>query len=153
MGLFIAASAILTYFAIPYPTGGYFNLGDVLVMSFGVIFTPSLSLLAGIGPMISDYATGYGIFGPFTLVIKGLEACIVALLYWRLPNKLKFLAFLCGGLFMSFSYGFAYVFTTGGQWGVFFSYILPDSAQGIISATVAFILSPFILKLKQGNLK
>jgi len=153
MGVLTAGSAILTiYFMIPYAIG-YFNLGDVLVLSFGVVFTPALSLLAGIGPMIGDYALGYGLFAPFTLVIKGLEALIVALLYWKLPRSLKFIAFLLGGLFMAFAYGFAYVFTEGGQWGVFFTYILPDSLQGIVSATLAFLLSPLLIKLKQGTLK
>jgi uncharacterized membrane protein len=153
MGVLTAGSAILTiYFMVPYAIG-YFNLGDVLVLSFGIVFTPVLSLLAGIGPMIGDYALGYGLFAPFTLVIKGTEALIVALLYWRLPHKLKFVAFLLGGLFMAFAYGFAYVFTSGGAWGAFFTYILPDSLQGIVSAILAYLLSPILIKLKQGTLK
>ncbi len=153
MGILTAGSALLTiYFMVPYAIG-YFNLGDVLVLSFGIVFTPVLSLLAGIGPMIGDYALGYGLFAPFTLIIKGLEALIVALVYWKLPKSLKYFAFLLGGLFMAFAYGFAYVFTEGGQWGVFFTYILPDSIQGIVSATLAFLLSPLLIKLKQGTLK
>jgi uncharacterized membrane protein len=153
MGVLTAGSALLTiYFMVPYAVG-YFNLGDVLVLSFGIVFTPVLSLLAGIGPMIGDYALGYGLFAPFTLVIKGLEAFIVALIYFRLPKNIRFLAFLLGGLFMAFAYGFAYVFTEGGQWGAFFTYILPDSIQGVVSATLAYLLSPILLKLKQGTLK
>ena len=153
MGILTAGSALLTiYFMVPYAIG-YFNLGDVLVLSFGVVFTPVLSLLAGIGPMLGDYALGYGLFAPFTLVITGLEALIVALLFYRLPKKLRFLAFILGGLFMAFAYGFAYTFTAGGQWGAFFTYILPDSIQGIVSGTLAFLLSPLLIKLKQGTLK
>lgn len=153
MGILTAGSALLTiYFMVPYAVG-YFNLGDVLVLSFGIVFSPVLSLLAGIGPMIGDYALGYGLFAPFTLVIKGLEAFIVAISYFRLPKNVRFLAFLLGGLFMAFAYGFAYVFTEGGQWGAFLTYILPDSIQGIVSATLAFLLSPILLKLKQGTLK
>ncbi len=153
MGVLTAGSALLTiYFMVPYAVG-YFNLGDVLVLSFGIVFTPVLSLLAGIGPMIGDYALGYGLFAPFTLIIKGLEAFIVAMIYFRLPKNFRFLAFLLGGLFMAFAYGFAYVFTEGGQWGAFLTYILPDSIQGIVSATLAFLLSPILLKLKQGTLK
>jgi uncharacterized membrane protein len=82
-----------------------------------------------------------------------LEAFIVALIYFRLPKNIRFLAFLLGGLFMAFAYGFAYVFTEGGQWGAFFTYILPDSIQGVVSATLAYLLSPILLKLKQGTLK
>jgi uncharacterized membrane protein len=153
MGVLTAGSALLTiYFMVPYAVG-YFNLGDVLVLSFGIVFTPVLSLLAGIGPMIGDYALGYGLFAPFTLIIKGLEAFIVSMIYFRLPKNFRFLAFLLGGLFMAFAYGFAYVFTEGGQWGAFLTYILPDSIQGIVSATLAFLLSPILLKLKQGTLK
>ena len=153
MGVLTAGSALLTiYFMVPYAIG-YFNLGDVLVLSFGVVFTPILSLLAGIGPMIGDYALGYGLFAPFTLVIKGLEALLVALLYWRLPKRFKWVAFLSGGLFMAFAYGFAYVFTEGGQWGVFFTYIVPDSIQGVVSASLALLLSPILIKLKQGTSK
>ena len=153
MGILTAGSALLTiYFMVPYAIG-YFNLGDVLVLSFGVVFTPALTLLAGIGPMIGDYALGYGLFAPFTLVIKGLEALIVALLYWRLPKPFKLIAFIAGGLFMAFAYGFAYTFTEGGQWGAFFTYIIPDSIQGLVSGTLAYLLSPILIKLKQGTLK
>lgn len=153
MGVLTAGSAIMTiYIKVPYAlTSGYFNLGDVLVQSFGIIFSPALTLLAGIGPMFGDVVLGYALFAPFTLVIKGLEALVVALLYWRLPKQLKFLAFLFGGLFMAFGYGFAYVFTAGGQWGAFFTYIVPDSIQGIVSATLAFLLSPLLLKLKKES--
>lgn len=149
MAVLTAGSAILTiYFMVPYSIG-YFNLGDVLVMSFGVLFTPGLALLAGIGPMIGDFALGYGPFAPFTLVIKGLEAVLVGVLYRLLPKKLKIVAFLAGGLFMALSYGFAYAFI-GNNFGVFFSYILPDSIQGVVSGVLAFAIAPLLLQLKKG---
>ncbi len=149
MAVLTAGSAILTiYFMVPYSIG-YFNLGDVLVMSFGVLFAPGLALLAGIGPMIGDFALGYGPFAPFTLAIKGIEAVLVGVLYRALPKQLKILAFLAGGLFMAVSYGFAYAFI-GNSFGVFFSYILPDSIQGIVSAILAFAISPLLIQLKKG---
>ena len=149
MAVLTAGSAILTiYFMVPYSIG-YFNLGDVLVMSFGVLFSPGLALLAGIGPMIGDYALGYGIFGPFTLVIKGLEAVLVGVLYRTLPKKFKIVAFITGGLFMALAYGFAYTFVYS-SFGSFFTYILPDTIQGIVSGVLAFALVPLLLQLKKG---
>lgn len=149
MAVLTAGSAILTiYFMVPYSIG-YFNLGDVLVMSFGVLFSPGLALLAGIGPMIGDFALGYGPFAPFTLVIKGLEAVLVGVLYRALPKQLKVLAFIAGGLFMAVSYGFAYAFI-GNSFGVFFAYILPDSIQGVVSGILAFAISPLLIQLKKG---
>lgn len=149
MAVLTAGSAILTiYFMVPYSIG-YFNLGDVLVMSFGVLFSPGWALLAGIGPMIGDYALGYGIFGPFTLIIKGLEAVLVGALYRALPKKLKIVAFLAGGLFMALAYGFAYSFVNS-SFGAFFTYILPDSIQGIVSGLIAFAVVPLLVQLKKG---
>lgn len=149
MAVLTAGSAILTiYFMVPYSIG-YFNLGDVLVMSFGVLFSPGWALLAGIGPMIGDYALGYGIFGPFTLVIKGLEAVLVGALYRALPKKLNIVAFLAGGLFMALAYGFAYSFVNN-SFGAFFTYILPDSIQGIVSGLIAFAIVPLLVQLKKG---
>jgi uncharacterized membrane protein len=149
MAVLTAGSAILTiYFMVPYSIG-YFNLGDVLVMSFGVLFSPSLALLAGIGPMIGDYALGFGVFAPFTLVIKGLEAVLVGLLYRAFPKKLKIMAFLAGGLFMALSYGFAYAFIYG-SFGSFFTYIVPDSIQGVVSGILAFAIAPLLIQLKKG---
>ncbi len=149
MAVLTAGSAILTiYFMVPYSIG-YFNLGDVLVMSFGVLFSPGLALLAGIGPMIGDYALGFGVFAPFTLVIKGLEAVLVGVLYRALPKKLKIVAFLAGGLFMALSYGFAYAFIYN-SFGSFFTYIVPDTIQGVVSAILAFAIVPLLIQLKKG---
>ncbi len=87
--VFISLLAILTALTvvativlrIPFPnTGGYFNLGDVLVMISGFLLGPLGGFIAGGGgSAIADLILAPA-FAPITLIVKGLEGMCVGLL-------------------------------------------------------------------------
>ena len=51
------------------------------------------ALCAGVGSALADLI-GFPLYAPVTLVVKGLAALVFALLWRRLPGKLRYLAFL-----------------------------------------------------------
>ncbi len=77
-----AATMVLV---IPFPTTtGYLNVGDILVMTSGMILGPVGGLVAGgVGSMMADVGLGYVFFAPITLVVKGTEGLMVGLFSWR----------------------------------------------------------------------
>jgi uncharacterized membrane protein len=82
-GIMIALVFLATYFTrIPTPLpGGYFNLGDAVIMLAAVVLGPAGGLLAGgIGSCFADVAAGALIFAPITLVVKGIEGLAVGLI-------------------------------------------------------------------------
>lgn len=82
-GLMIALVFLTTYFTrIPTPLpGGYFNLGDAVIMLAAAFLGPIGGLIAGsIGSAFADLAAGAFIFAPITLVVKGIEGLVVGLL-------------------------------------------------------------------------
>ena len=81
--LFIALVFLATYFT-RIPTllpGGYFNLGDAVIMLAAVFIGPLGGLIAGgIGSAFADIAASALIFAPITLVVKGMEGLAVGLI-------------------------------------------------------------------------
>lgn len=57
---------------IPVPGGGYFNLGDVLIVFAGLYAGKTAGAIAGgIGSALADLI-GFPLFAPITLIAKGL---------------------------------------------------------------------------------
>lgn len=81
--LFAALACVATLvITIPSPTGGYFNLGDCIVLLAGLVLGPVYgALAAGIGSGLADLLASYPIYAPATLVIKALMALCAGLLY------------------------------------------------------------------------
>ncbi len=66
---------------IPVSTMGYLNFGDCFILIACWILGPVYGFAAGgIGSMIADLISGYGIYAPGTLVIKGLIAVAASLI-------------------------------------------------------------------------
>jgi uncharacterized membrane protein len=62
-------------------TGGYFNFGDIAIFIFALTFGPVIGGISGsIGSALSDLFGGFGIFAPFTFMIKGLEGLLAGLI-------------------------------------------------------------------------
>ena len=58
-------------------TGGYINVGDVIIFTSAILFGPMVGALAGgIGSAVADILFGYPAFAPYTFVIKGLEGFV-----------------------------------------------------------------------------
>ena len=66
---------------IPTPTKGYVNLGDSFVLLSGWLLGPAYGFFAaGVGSALADLISGYPVYIPGTLVIKGLMAVAAALI-------------------------------------------------------------------------
>ena len=76
MAALVAISTFLIQFPVP-ATGGYIDIGDVMIFISALTFGPIVGGIAGgIGSFISDTVSGYLLYAPFTLIIKGLEGTI-----------------------------------------------------------------------------
>ena len=93
-GILSAAIFLLTAFVrIPIPAG-YLNLGDAGVFLVAMLLPAGYAALcAGVGSALADLI-GFPLYAPITLVVKGLTALTFALLWRKLPGKLRYLAFL-----------------------------------------------------------
>lgn len=93
-GILSAAIFLLTAFVrIPIPAG-YLNLGDAGVFLVAMLLPAGYAALcAGVGSMLADLI-GFPLYAPVTLIVKGLTALAFALMWRKLPGKLRYLAFL-----------------------------------------------------------
>ena len=67
---------------VPSPIGGYVNMGDCFVLLSGWLLGPWWGgAAAGIGTMLTDLFMGYAYWAPGSLVIKGLDAVVCAVLF------------------------------------------------------------------------
>ena len=83
-GLMIALVFLATYFT-RIPTmilpGGYFNLGDAVIILAAFLLGPTGGLIAGAaGSALADLAAAALLFAPITFVVKGIEGLLVGLL-------------------------------------------------------------------------
>lgn len=118
MAIMGALTTVVTMFFIPFaPTGGFFNLGDAMVVSTALIFGPIVGAIAGgIGSALADVLLLYGSFAPYTLVIKGLEGFLVGYIGnpTNNPTRAKMVAaWLVGGVTIVAGYWFAEAFVMG----------------------------------------
>ena len=99
------------------PTGGYFNFGDVIVVTTALLFGSTIGGIAGgLGSALADIVLGYGLFAPFTLVIKGIEGFVVGYIAGgkeNVPITTKIIAWFIGGLIIIAGYWLAEVLFLG----------------------------------------
>ena len=88
-GVFAALGCAATLaLQIPTPTGGYVNLEDTVVLLGAYLLGPAAGAAAGgIGPALADLLSGYAVYVPGTLVIKGAMGLLAAALYRRLGGR------------------------------------------------------------------
>ena len=81
--MFAALTCVATMIIhIPSPIGGYFNLGDCMVLLSAFVLGPVWGTAAGgIGSALADVICGYFVYAPGTLVIKALMALAAALIF------------------------------------------------------------------------
>ena len=87
--MFAALTCVATMIIhIPSPIGGYFNLGDCMVLLSAFVLGPVWGTAAGgIGSALADVICGYFVYAPGTLVIKALMALAAAQSGIRRHNK------------------------------------------------------------------
>ena len=73
-GLLLALTAILTAFVrVPLPVG-YAHLGDGAVILSGLALGPFGAACAAVGTALADILSGFPIYIPFSLAVKGFMA-------------------------------------------------------------------------------
>lgn len=88
MGLIMLATST---FRIPSPfTQGYVHLGDTMIF-LGVLVLGKKhgTVAAGIGSALADVMAGYAIYAPWTLIIKGLMAFVMAAFIEAMSGRSK----------------------------------------------------------------
>lgn len=119
----IAVMAALTTIAtmmltLPFPaTGGYFNLGDAVVVTTALIFGPVIGAIAGgLGSGLADLLGGWMLFIIPTTIIKGTEGFVVGYIAGDPEDRtlLKaILAWVAGGVVLVTGYWVAEAFFLG----------------------------------------
>lgn len=104
-----ALTLVATTISFPFaPTSGYFNLGDVIVVTTALLFGSVIGGIAGgLGSALADVYLGYGMYAPFTLVVKGVEGFVVGYLAGGkavVSLSRKIIAWLCGGVIIILGY-------------------------------------------------
>jgi uncharacterized membrane protein len=159
-GLLIALVFLATYFTkIPTPLpGGYFNLGDAVIMLAAAFLGPIGGLIAGgVGSALADLAYGALLFAPITFVVKGIEGLAVGLLISKmrraggLKHSRLITAVVTGAVIMVAGYFLAEAFLLGTFDEAFgltaaAAELLPNSVQGILSAILGYILTLIMSK-------
>jgi len=129
LGAALVAAATM-FVQIPMPAGqGYANVGDTVIFVFAALFGPWVGLAAGaIGSALADVLTGYAVWAPFTLVIKGVEGWIAG----RLAHE----AFRARGLTAQVIFGLA----VAGLWMMFGYFLAGALLSGSWEAAAAGIV-------------
>lgn len=140
---------------IPTPgTGGYANLGDAILLTCAFLISPGSAVAsAAFGSMLADILSGYMIYAPGTLVIKGITAWIAVLISrWshreNISNKAVFAIRLLAGsvaeLFMAAGYFFYEAVIL--SYGLSASASVPANlAQGVVGLAAAMVLSSMLM--------
>ncbi|MFW9787318.1 MAG: ECF transporter S component [Candidatus Thorarchaeota archaeon] len=154
----IALLAIMTALAtimtlviqIPYPgTGGYFNLGDTMVMLGGLLLGPIGGFLSGgIGSALADLAGGYTFYAPITLFVKGFEGMAVGFFSFEVKehvrmSKWDFVGVLVGATIMLTGYFLAEALAFGVAVATV-ELVTINLPQVTIGGAVALIIGPSI---------
>ena len=147
MALLTALVAVGTMVVqIPVPaTGGYINFGDTFIFVSALIFGPVVGMVAGgIGSAMADMLSGYAVWAPFTLVVKGLEGLIAGYLFLLLARRdaklgHAVLAMVAGGAVMVLGYLLSGTIIKG-SFAVALTGVPGDMIQAFVSIIVATAL-------------
>ena len=139
--------------AIPIPsTSAYVNMGDSIIYCMGMLLgAPWAALAAGIGSALADWAIGFPVYIPATLIIKGLMGFVCGMIMKKASSGhdgatrelvrttflsknsgfIRFvLASILAGAIMVIGYGLYELVFMGG-WGYASATIIPNLIQWI----------------------
>lgn len=160
-GLMIALVFLATYFTrIPTPLpGGYFNLGDSVIMIAAILLGRRTGLVAGaIGSCLADIVFGSFLFAPFTLVVKGLEGYTTGLIAGSDPSARgiqtarSIVAVVVGAIVMAGGYFFSEAFLLGFFNSAFgltaaVAELPANLVQGALGAVTGYVISVLLVRL------
>jgi len=112
-------------------TKGYFNVGEIGVYISALLFGPYVGAFAGgVGSALADIATGYSIYAPGTLVIKGCEGYLAGFLLQHFRGKAKKMLPLVLGLIVASCIGVIGVLYYNSVWDLVLGiYINPSGGE------------------------
>ena len=128
--------------AVPVPsTSAYVNLGDSVIYCAGMLVgAPWAAAAAGIGSAIADWAIGFPIYIPATVIIKALMGFVCAKLMKRGEFPRFLMACIIGGAIMVVGYGLYEAVFMGG-WGYVTATLIGNLIQwagGVAGAAVLY---------------
>ena len=146
-GAFAALTCAATMFlSIRSPLGGYFNMGDTLVLLSVLLLGRKWGTVSGaLGAALADVFLSYFIYAPATLVIKALTA-LTALGVFHLFKKRNYvvllLSCLLGEAVMVSGYFLfeLFLYDLGGCWQNLLFTNLPQAAINAFAASLLYIL-------------
>ncbi len=148
MGLYAAlVTGVTISTSVQYGAGGYFNLGDVVVLLLASItpFTQAV-VAASVGSMIADLLVGAAYYTVFTGIIKALMVFAVFSCRKFLNTKFYFIAFILSSTIMLVGYGIVDGFVLGGY--SFLASCLANLPQAIIGSVLSIAMFPFTKKIR-----
>ncbi|MGN1113664.1 MAG: TIGR04002 family protein [Oscillospiraceae bacterium] len=151
-GLFTAIIYVLTAFLHVPTIKGYVHIGDgIIFLAASVLPTPYAVFAAAVGGALSDALSGYWIWVPATLIIKGLTALFFTSKKPTILNVRNFIALipaliLCVGGYGLYSGIFIYGNLVAG-----FADAIPNVLQIATSAVLYIILGFALDKLHFKN--
>ncbi|MCW4038968.1 MAG: ECF transporter S component [Candidatus Bathyarchaeota archaeon] len=147
MAALVCVSTLM--FRIPVPaTGGYINIGDVMIFVSGLAFGKTIGGFAGgVGSAIADLI-GYPSYAPLTLVVKGIEGALVGVISDGTSKTRDVLAVIVGGGAMIAGYYLGEAFIMGvGPYaalvevpGNFFQVL----AGGVIGVPISWVIQRYL---------
>lgn len=141
MSAVVAAAVAVATMAVSIPIGiGYLNFGEIVIYTAAFLFGGLVGGLGGgIGAAAADVILGYAMYGPITLVAKGLEGYVVGRLSGA-STRSKVVAVAAGAPFMIVSYVLARAYFEGIPAAILTE--LPmDIAQAVVGLVIALPLS------------
>lgn len=162
----MAAIICVVTFTIKVPTyAGYTHLGDSMVLLSVVLLGRKKGVLSSaIGMGMADIISGYLIWAPFTIVIKGLMAFIAGTIIYKNKEKqetlsIKLLGFISAGMWMIVAYYLAgaiiarFIMLESATLNQALLISLKDIPSNIAQAVVGIVIAlPLGKALKKSNL-
>lgn len=135
---------------VPDPIGGYLNLGDGILLLFASFLSPfSAFLIGGLGSALADMAGGYGIYFLASLLIKGSEGILTALLLRRFKQgMLRKAVYLLASLLMVGGYYLCDSLLQG-SWISALQGVPSNALQGLLGIVIALCTAPLLRKVKR----
>ncbi len=149
----LAALVIVSIFFIKIPMigQGYVHIADSFIL-IGALLGPFYGfLVGGVGALMADLLSGYAVYAPWSLLVHGLQAVLMALLIGKIAD-LTWIKFFIGGLVISFltvvlGYALVEYLLSGGQMALALATIPINFLQILVGTAVGTALYIPVKKL------
>lgn len=159
--MFVALTFVVTWLvnipaAFILGAGGNINLGDTVIFVAAAVLGPVGGAAAGaLGSAIADLASGYAVYAPFTLIVKGCEGLLCGFVCRHAFNSMRpilrrVIAMALGAIVMIAGYFLAEIVLQAIIGNETFAALVlmglrttvPNLVQGVTSMIIALIVLP-----------